>query len=140
MPEAIAPQVLPRDFRIIWVSTRKAGPAADGLAANIAGCYLLHELLASVKLPLDELSSAHLVAVEIPPVALEGFEHDLFHLVAKIPLDHMLLSSCSQVFDDRLNKHCGFTGGTNSTIDLSNSSRHALVSWATSVRDVTFRS
>jgi hypothetical protein len=37
-----------------------------------------------VKLPLDELSSAHLVAIEIPPVALKGFEHDLLHLVAKI--------------------------------------------------------
>jgi hypothetical protein len=61
-----------------------AGPAADALAANIAGCYLLHELLASVKLPLDELSSAHLVAIEIPPVAVKGFEHRLLHLIAKI--------------------------------------------------------
>ncbi len=84
MPEAVTPQVLPLDFRLIWISTRKAAPAADALAANIAGCYLLHELLASVKLPLDELSSAHLVAIEIPPVALKGFEHDLLHLVAKI--------------------------------------------------------
>ena len=69
---------------MIWVSTRKAGPAADGLAANIAGCYLLHDLLASVKLPLDELSQAHLVAIEIPPLALKGFEHNLLHLIAKI--------------------------------------------------------
>ena len=84
MSEAIAKQSLPHDFRMIWVSTRKAGPAADGLAANILGCYLLHELLASVKLPLDELSSADLVAIEVPPVALKGFEHNLLHLVAKI--------------------------------------------------------
>ena len=69
---------------MIWVSTRKAGPVADGLAANIVKCYLLQELLASVKLPLDELISAHLVAIEIPPVALRGFEHNLLHLVAKI--------------------------------------------------------
>ena len=84
MPEAVTAQVLPNEFKLIWISTRKAAPAADALAANIAGCYLLHELLASVKLPLDELSSAHLVAIEIPPVALKGFEHDLLHLVAKI--------------------------------------------------------
>ena len=84
MPEAIAQQGLPHDFRLSWVSTRKAGPAADGLAANIVGCYLLHELLASVKLPLDELSSAHLVAIEVPPVDLKGFEHNILHLVAKI--------------------------------------------------------
>ena len=69
---------------MIWVYTRKTGPAADGLAANIAGCYLLHELLASVKLPLDELSQAHLVAIEIPPLALKGFKHNLLHLIAKI--------------------------------------------------------
>ncbi len=84
MPEAVTKQVLPSEFKLIWISTRKAAPAADALAANIAGCYLLHELLASVKLPLDELSSAHLVAIEIPPVALKGLEYDLLHLVAKI--------------------------------------------------------
>ena len=84
MPEAVTQQGLPQDFRLIWVSSRKAGPVADGLAANIVSCYLLHELMASVKLPLDELSSAHLVAIEIPPVALRGFEHSLLHLIAKI--------------------------------------------------------
>ena len=45
---------------------------------------MLHELLASVKLPLDELSRAHLVVMEIPPAALSGFEHTLLRLIAKI--------------------------------------------------------
>ena len=47
-------------------------------------CYHFHELMASVKLPLDELCTAHLVAIEIPPVTLEGFEHTLLHLVTKV--------------------------------------------------------
>ena len=84
MPEAVTSHGLPSEFKLIWISTRKAAPAADALAANMIGSYLFHELLASVKLPLDELSLAHLVAIEIPPVALKGFEHKLLHLVAKI--------------------------------------------------------
>ena len=70
---------------MIWVSTRKTGPDADALAAIIAGFdRLLHEILASVKMPLDELSAAHFVAINIPPVALKGFERDLLHLIVKI--------------------------------------------------------
>ena len=84
MPEAITQQGPPHDLRSIWVSTRKAGPVEDGLASNVVKCYLLQELMASVKLPLDELSTAHLVAIEIPPVALGGFEHTLLHLITKI--------------------------------------------------------
>ncbi len=67
------------------MSTRKTGPDADALAAIIAGFdRLLHEILASVKMPLDELSAAHFVAINIPPVALKGFERDLLHLIVKI--------------------------------------------------------
>ena len=45
---------------------------------------LLHELLASVKLPLDELTRSHLVVMEIPPASLNGVEHTLLRLVVKI--------------------------------------------------------
>ena len=46
--------------------------------------YVLHDILASVTAPLHELSSAHLVVLEIPPVATAGFEHDLLVLVQKL--------------------------------------------------------
>ncbi len=36
--------------------------------------YLLHSLLVATKLPLDELSSANLVAMEVPSKATSGFE------------------------------------------------------------------
>ena len=45
---------------------------------------LLHELLASVKLPLDELTRSHLVVMEIPPASLSGIEHTLLRLIVKI--------------------------------------------------------
>ncbi len=93
-----------------------------------------------MKLPLDELSSAHLVAIEIPPVALKGFEHDLLHLVAKIrAIGPHVAIIVSKVSDGRPNKLCGFKGGTDWTIDLSKSRRHAHAGRETRVRDVTFR-
>ena len=75
---------LPAWGKVIWVSPRKTRCTADAVAANIVDTYLLHELLVNVKLPLDELSSAHLVAIEVPPAPLAGFEHDLLQLVAKL--------------------------------------------------------
>jgi hypothetical protein len=35
-------------------------------------------------LPLDELSSAHLVAIELPAVSLGKFEHEVLKLVTNI--------------------------------------------------------
>ena len=43
--------------------------------------YLLHSLLVAAKLPLDELSMAHLVAMEVPSNATLGFERLLLRLV-----------------------------------------------------------
>ena len=57
---------------------------ANVIAANVVNCFLLHEVLASVKSPLDELSRSHLVVMEIPPAALIGFENTLLRLVARI--------------------------------------------------------
>ena len=65
--------MLPADFRLAWISTRRTRHAPYVIAANVIGMYLLHEILTLVKLPLDELSTAHLVIVEVPPVFLEGF-------------------------------------------------------------------
>ena len=69
---------------VAWVSTRKARHIARSLAPEVDACYFLHELLGSVKLPLDELSQTHLVVVEVPPSTLRDFEHHLAMLVAKI--------------------------------------------------------
>ena len=46
--------------------------------------YLLHQLIAAVKLPLDELSHAHLVVMKVPPLTQRGFEHSLLRAVSKV--------------------------------------------------------
>ena len=51
---------------------------------NTLRTYLLHQLLASVKLPLDELAHAHLAVLKVPPLTQQGFEHDLLRMVSKI--------------------------------------------------------
>ena len=66
------------------MTTRRAQPAADHLAGNIVGKYILHDLLASVSAPMHELSSAHVVVLEIPPIVTPRFEHDLLNLVNKL--------------------------------------------------------
>ena len=66
------------------ISTRRAQQAADAIASNVVGKYILHDMLMSVTAPLHELTSAHLVVLEIPPVVTSGFEHDLLALVQKI--------------------------------------------------------
>ena len=51
---------------------------------NTLRTYLLHHLLASVKLPLDELAHAHLAVLKVPPLTQQGFEHNLLRMVSKI--------------------------------------------------------
>ena len=63
---------------------RKTAAVAHSIAANVVNNILLHELLASVKLPLDELTRSHLVVMDIPPASLSGIEHALLRLVVKI--------------------------------------------------------
>ena len=53
-------------------------------SANTVRTYLLYQLLAAVKLPLDELAYAHLVAMKVPPLSQHGFEHNLLRVVSKI--------------------------------------------------------
>ena len=70
--------------RIAWISTRRGEPAADIISANIIGRYVLHSMMAQMTAPLDELSTAHIVVLEVPPTAAARFEHDLLRLVARI--------------------------------------------------------
>ena len=67
-----------------WISTRRAHAAADRLAGHVLGPYLLHDCMADVKAPLQELSQAQAVVLEVPPVCRPKFEHDLLNLVHKI--------------------------------------------------------
>ena len=41
-------------------------------------------MMAQMTVPLDELSTAHLAVLEVPPIAAARFEHELLRLVAKI--------------------------------------------------------
>ena len=59
---------LPATAKIAWVSTRRVLSAADRMAGNILGTYVLNDMLAHLKAPLQELTAAHLVVLEVPPV------------------------------------------------------------------------
>ncbi len=74
----------PVSARLAWISPRRTATAIEGLAAQVTSVYLLHRMLMDAKLPLEERSSTHLVAVEVPRATLAKFEHDLLRLVAKI--------------------------------------------------------
>ncbi len=52
--------------------------------ASTVQMYLLRQLTAAVKLPLDELSRAHLVVMKVPPLTARGFEHNLLRAVSEI--------------------------------------------------------
>ena len=75
---------LPNDFRVAWISTRRAHAATDKIAGHVLGPYLLHDFMADVKAPLQELTQAHAVVLEVLPVCKPKFEHDLLNLVHKI--------------------------------------------------------
>ena len=70
--------------RVAWVSTRRGEPAADSIAANVIGRYVLHDMMAHMTAPLDELSTAHAVVLEAPPIVTARFEHDMLCLASKI--------------------------------------------------------
>ena len=69
---------------MVWISTRRGEPAANSIAANIIGRYVLHGMMAQMTAPLDELSTAHAVVLEAPPITTARFEHDMLNLVARI--------------------------------------------------------
>ena len=71
-------------MRVAWVSTRRGESAADSISANVIGRYVLHDMMAHMTAPLDELSTAHAVVLEAPPIVTARFEHDMLKLVLKI--------------------------------------------------------
>ena len=75
---------MPTNFKSGVVTTRRAQPAVDSLAGNVVAKFILHDMLASVTAPLHELSQAHVVALEIPPVVTPRFEHDLLNFVQRL--------------------------------------------------------
>ena len=48
------------------------------------GRYVPHVMMARMTAPLDELSTAHAVVLEAPPITAVRFEHDMLNLVARI--------------------------------------------------------
>ena len=54
------------------------------LAGTVIGKYILHDMLASTTAPVHELSTAHVVALEVPPIVTARFEHDLLNFVHKL--------------------------------------------------------
>ncbi len=75
---------LPAGEKISWISTRKASAAAGSIAGNLLNSFVLHEMVVNVRAPLHELSPAHLVMLEVPPLSAPRFEHDFLALVQKI--------------------------------------------------------
>ena len=45
---------------------------------------MLHDMLSSISAPMHELSTAHLVVVEVPSGGAARFEHDLLNFVRKL--------------------------------------------------------
>ena len=54
------------------------------LAGSVMVKYVLHDMLASTSAPMHELSTAHVVALEVPPIVTARFEHDLLNFVQKL--------------------------------------------------------
>lgn len=75
---------LPHNLRIAVVSTRRAQPSFDTIAGNLLAKYVLFDMLTSVKAPLTELSTAHVVVLEIPSVMAAKLEQNLLSLVQKM--------------------------------------------------------
>ena len=59
------------------------------LAGHVTGKFVLYDTMASVTAPLHELSSAHAVVLEVPPVVAAGFEREFLNLVNKITALHL---------------------------------------------------
>jgi hypothetical protein len=66
------------------------------LAGTVMAKYILHDLLASTEAPMHELSTAHVVALEVPPVVTTKFEHDLLNFVNKLLALHVTLLAVVQ--------------------------------------------
>ena len=58
--------------------------------------YILHDMLASTSAPMHELSTAHLVALEVAPVVTARFEHDLLNYVHKLLALNVLVLAVAQ--------------------------------------------
>jgi hypothetical protein len=103
------------DKRLVEVNGRKVNlPTAARIAyvsivaANLIGPHLLRGVLASATLPLDELSRAHLVAIECPSVSLGKFEYDLPKLVTAVAtLDRVSLCQFKLVYANEPRDHSG---------------------------------
>ena len=66
------------------------------LAGTVMAEYILHDMLASTEAPMHELSTAHVVALEVPPVVTAKFEHDLLNFVDKLLALHVIVLAVVQ--------------------------------------------
>ena len=63
-----------------WVAPRRTKALSGMFRAMVTGTYLLNSVMGRVKMPVDEFSQNHLVAFEVPPLTLSGFENDFLKL------------------------------------------------------------
>ncbi len=70
--------------KFVWVSTRRTAAVVDCVAEYVDRTYLLHTFLHNQTWMPEEFASTELVVMEIPPVTLSRFEHDLLRVVRKI--------------------------------------------------------
>ena len=75
---------LPHDFAAVWVSTRRALPAADALAANVLERYVLHDVMGRLTALYQEFSQAHVAVLEVPPSVSPSYEHKLLDVISRI--------------------------------------------------------
>ena len=69
------------DALVAWNMPRRTAAVAEALADRLVRRYSLHSLPLATKLPVDELPSAHLAAMEVPSNATSGLERPLLRPV-----------------------------------------------------------
>lgn len=75
---------------LAWVSTRRNQLALSGsLPGSLYKTFLLHEVLSSKTAPLEELAAHPLVAFELPPTTMAGFERSFCQLVKRLREKHV---------------------------------------------------
>ena len=93
------------------MSTRRGSPVADVIAGNLAGRYILHDVLSNGTAPLHELSEVDLVIFEAPSVARPQFEHHVGGSAEGEGITSRRHGRCSQVCTVSLPRLCGLASG-----------------------------
>ena len=78
-----SPQYASPSFPVALIATRRVRDIAAMMSPGQVTTYLLHEMVASPNMSLDEFARYPLIVIEVPPLCLDNFEKTLSKLVHK---------------------------------------------------------